>query len=81
MKMTNCQRSNKRIEVSERVSKISTASSKILARQIEIDRKRLELKPIGERDLAMAETDAAAAAAAKAKADADAKFLVKEAKL
>ena len=76
-------------QVSERVSKISTASSKMLARQIEIDRKRIELKAIRERDLAMAEADAAAAAAAaaaataaaKAKADADAKFLVEEAKL
>ena len=72
-------------QVSERVSKISTASSKMLARQIEIDRKRVELKAIRERDLAMAEADAvaavAAAAAAKAKADADAKFLVEEAKL
>ena len=52
----------------------------MLARQIEIDRKRIELKAIRERDLAMAEADAAAAAA-KAKADADAKFLVEEAKL
>ena len=73
-------------QVSKRVSKISTASSKMLARQIEIDRKRVELKAIRERDLAMAEADvaaaaAAAAAAAKAKADADAKFLVEEAKL
>ena len=67
-------------QVSERVSKISTASSKMLARKIEIDRKRVELKAIRERDRAMAEADAAAAAAAaaKGKADADAKFLVEE---
>ena len=50
----------------------------MLARQIEIDRKRVELKAISERDRAMAEADAAAA---KAKADADAKFLVEKAKL
>ena len=60
----------------ERVSKISTASSKLLARQIEIDRKRVELQAIREKDLATAEANAAAA-----KADADAKFLVEEAKL
>ena len=54
---------------------------------MEIDRKRIELKAIRERDLAMAEGDAAAAAAvaaaaaAAAKAKADAKVLVEEARL
>ena len=45
---------------------MSTASSHLLARQIDLDRRRTEFRAIHARDLAKAKADAAAAAAAAA---------------
>ena len=59
---------------------LSTTSSKLLARQIDLDRRRAELRAIHARDLARAKADAAAAAAA-AEIDAEARLRIGEAKL
>ena len=50
---------------------MSTASSKLLARQIDLDRRRTEFRVIHARDLAKAKADAAAAAAAAEHNDED----------
>ena len=63
---------------------LSTTSSKLLARQIDLDRRRAELRAIHARDLARAKEDATAAAAATAAAvepDAEARLRIGEAKL
>ena len=57
---------------------LSTTSSKLLARQIDLDRRRAELRTIHARDLARAKADAAAAAAAEL--DAEARLRIGEAK-
>ena len=56
---------------------LNTTSSKLLARQIDLDRKRAELRAIHARDLARAKADAAAAA----EADAETRLRIGEAKL
>ena len=55
-----------------------TTSSKLLARQIDLDRRRAELRAIHARDLTKTKTDAAAVAA---EADAEAMLRIGEAKL
>ena len=55
---------------------LSTTSSKLLARQIDLDRRRAELRAIHARDLAKAKADAAVA-----EADAEARLRIGEAKL
>ena len=58
---------------------ISTTSSKLLARQIDLDRSHAELQAIHAHDLAKVKADAAAAAAAEA--DTEARLRIGEVKL
>ena len=55
---------------------MSTTSTKVLARQIDFDRRRAELRAIHTRNLAGAKADAAAAGA-----NAEARLRIREAKL